>query len=124
MWTDEQFDQLEQEEHTLTEEAILAMLVYLKSAKVDVEKELRSFYQQYGRDGVITWNDVRKWTNGKNRKRRMTVLLLFLADKFEWLHTNLNREFYTILTKVVDKEHYFFNVDFATCFVYSFCFWV
>ena len=111
MWTDEQFDELEQEEHALTEEAIIAMILLLKSTKADVEKELRSFYQQYGKDGVITWNDVRKWTNGKNRKRRMTVLFLILADRFNELHSDLTPKFSTLLTKVVKKEFDFFDVD-------------
>ncbi len=111
MWTDEQFDELEQEEHTLTEEAIATMILLLKSTKTDVEKELRSFYQQYGKDGVITWNDVRKWTNGKDRKRRMTVLFLFLADRFEWLQVKLHQKFDSALAEVVAKELDFFEVD-------------
>jgi SPP1 gp7 family putative phage head morphogenesis protein len=111
MWTDEQFDELEQEEHALTEEAIVATILLLKSTKADVEKELRSFYQQYGKDGVVSWNDVRKLTNGKHPRRRMTVLLLFLADRFEELHTKLTLKFTTLLTKVVKKEFDFFDVD-------------
>lgn len=111
MWTDEQFDQLEQEEHTLTEEAIIAMLLILASTRTDIEKELRSFYQQYGRDGVITWNDVRKWTNGKNRKRRMTVLLLFLADRFNALNLALTPKLESILRQVAEKEVNFFDVE-------------
>lgn len=111
MWTDEQFDELEQEEHALTEEAIIAMLLLLELTKEDIEKELRNFYQQYGKDGVVTWNDVRKWTIGRNRKRRMTVLLLFLADKFDELQANLTPKFTTLLTKVVKKEFDFFDVD-------------
>lgn len=111
MWTDEQFDELEQEEHTLTEETIIAMLLLLELTKADVEKELRSFYQKYGRDGVVTWGDVRKWTIGKIRKRRMTVLLLFLADRFDLLHAKLNPKFDTCLTKVANKEFDFFDVD-------------
>lgn len=111
MWTDEQFDELEQEEHTLTEEAIIALLLILASVHADIETELRSFYQQYGKDGVITWNDVRKWTIGKKRKRRLTTLLLFLADKFDTLHLKLIPKFDTLLTKVVDKEFDFFDVD-------------
>lgn len=111
MWTDEQFDELEQEEHSLTEEAIIAMLLLLTSVRIDIEKELRIFYQQYGKDRVVTWNDVRKWTIGKNRKRRMTVLFLFLADRFDLLHSKLNPKFDVALTKVVGKEFDFFNVD-------------
>ena len=111
MWTDEQFDELEQEEHTLTEEAIIALLLILASVHADIETELRSFYQQYGKDGVVTWNDVRKWTNDKDHRRRMTVLFLFLADRFDWLHSKLNPKFSTFLDIVAQKERDFFDVD-------------
>ena len=111
MWTDEQFDELEQEEHALTEEAIITMILLLKSTKTDVEKELRSFYQQYGKDGVITWNDVRKWASNKDHRRRMTVLFLFLTDKFEWLHDKLYQKFSEVMTEVAKKEVGFFGVD-------------
>lgn len=111
MWTDEQFDQLEQEEHELTEEAIIAMLLLLNYTKAEIEKELRSFYQKYGKDGVITWSDVRKWTIGKNRRRRMTVLFLFLADMFDALYSDLSPKFRLFLRQVAEKETDFFNID-------------
>lgn len=111
MYTDEELDQLEQEEHTLTEEVIVTTILMLESAKADIEKELRSFYQQYGKDGVITWSDVRKWSIGKNRKRRITILLLFLADRFDALYLELTPKFDTFLTKVISKEFDFFDVD-------------
>ncbi len=110
MYTDEQFEQLEQEEREITEEAILAMLLILGGVKSDLEKELRVFYQKYGRDGVITYSDVRKWTNGKDHRRRITVLMAFLADKFDELHLKLNPKFDVFLTKVIDKEFDFFDV--------------
>jgi SPP1 gp7 family putative phage head morphogenesis protein len=111
MWTDEQFDQLEQDERTLTEEAVILMTLLLQTTKSDIEKELRSFYQQYGKDGVITYSDVRKWTSGIDHRRRLTVLLLFLADKFDELYDALTPQFTTFLTKVVQKEFDFFDVD-------------
>ena len=111
MYTEEQFIELEQEERTLTEEAIILMILLLNSTKADIEKELRNFYQMYGRDGVVTYSDVRKWTNGKDHRRRLTVLLAFLADKFGELHTNLTPKFTTFLTQVVKKEFDFFDVD-------------
>ena len=111
MYTEEQFEQLEQEERTLTEEAIAAMILLLKATKFDIEKELRSFYQEYGRDGVLTYSDVRKWANGKDHRRRLTILLLFLASKFDELHTKLNPKFGSFLSQVSEKEKDFFKVD-------------
>lgn len=111
MYTDEQFENLEQEERTLTEEAIIVMIALLTSTKNELEKEIRSLYQQYGRDGVITYAEMRKWVNGKDHRRRLTVLLLFLADRFGELRENLTPKFDTFLSAVVKKESNFFNVE-------------
>lgn len=111
MYSDEQFEQLEQEERELTEEAIILMIAFLTSTKNELEKELRSLYQQYGKDGVITYAEMRKWVNGKDHRRRLTVLLLFLADRFTELHTKLTPKFEAFLSKVVKKESNFFDVD-------------
>jgi SPP1 gp7 family putative phage head morphogenesis protein len=111
MYTDEQFEQLEQEERTLTEEAIVLMIALLTSTKNNLEKGLRSLYQRYGKDGVITYTDMRKWVNGKDYRKRLTVLLLFLADEFDELFTNLTPKFESFLSEVVKKESNFFDVD-------------
>ena len=111
MYTDEQFAELEQEERTLTEEAIALMILLLQTTKVDIEKELRSFYQKYGKDGVVTWQQVRKWVSAKDHRRRMTALLIVLSAHFSELHSKLTPEFSSFLTKVVEKEMGFFDVD-------------
>ena len=111
MYTDEQFEQLEQEERTLTEEAIILMILLLQTTKVNIEKELRSFYQQYGRDGVVTWQQARKWVSGNDHRRRITALLLTLTYEFDKLHSKLNPKFDTFLTKVIQKELGFFDLD-------------
>lgn len=111
MWTDEQFDELEQEEHSLTEEAILALLIILNITRVNMEKELRNFYQKYGKDGVVTYQDARKWVSVKDRRKRLSLLLLFISDEFDMLHLKINPKFSTFLDKVVNKEIDFFNVD-------------
>lgn len=111
MYTDEQFEQLEQEERSLTNEAILAMIVLLTTSKIKLEKELRDFYAKYGKDGVVTYAEARKWVSGSDHRRRLTALLVILNDHFDKLHAKLNPKFDTFLTKVVDKEFEFFDVD-------------
>ncbi len=111
MYTDEQFEQLEQEERTLTEEAIILMLALLASTKVELETELRSLYQRYGKDGVISYAEMRKWVNGKDHRKRLTVLLLFLADRFSELRDDLTLKFDDFLSEVVKKESNFFDVN-------------
>ena len=111
MYTDEQFEQLEQEERTLTTEATLFMLYLLAETKSEIEKELRSFYQKYGKDGVVTLQQARKWVSDKDHRRRITALLLILTDEFDKLHSKLNPEFNDFLTKVIQKELGFFDLD-------------
>lgn len=111
MYTDEQFEQLEQEERTLTEEAIIAMILLLQTTKTNIEKELRSFYQKYGKNGVVTWQQVRKWVGDNDHRRRLTALLVVLTDQFDKLHSKVNPKFDVFLTKVVQKEIGFFDVD-------------
>ena len=110
MYTDAQFELLEQEERELTEEAIVAMILLLENTKVNIEKELRSFYQKYGKDGVVTWQQVRKWMSEKDHRRRLTVLLLFLSTQFADLYDKLSPKFRSFLIEVIEKEIAFFDV--------------
>ena len=73
MYTDEQFEQLEQEELEITEEEIALMLLLLSATKSTVEKELRDFYSKYGKDGVVTYQEARKWISSADHRRRLTV---------------------------------------------------
>lgn len=111
MYTDEQFEQLEQEEREIAEEAILVMLAIIASVKSSLEKELRNFYQKYGKDGVVTWQDVRKWTSDKDHRRRLTVILLIIVEHFNMLHKQLTPEFRDFLIKIIEKELKFFDVE-------------
>lgn len=111
MYTDEQLDQLEQEEHSLTEEAIITMILLLNTTKKNLKKELRSFYQKYGKDGVITYQEARKWVSTKDHRKRLNVLLLFVATEFNDLLSKLSPKFEQMLTNVVQKESDFFNIE-------------
>lgn len=111
MYTDEQFEKLEQEERELTNEAIALMLLILATTKGDLEKELRSFYQKYGKDGVVTWKEARKWTGESDHKRRLTTLFLIFSGELSDMLYKLTPEFRSFLTKVVKKELDFFNTD-------------
>ena len=111
MWTDEQFDELEQEEHELTEEAIMAMLLLLGSIRSDLENTIREFYQKYGKNGVVTYQDARKWVSNEDHRKRMVVLLLFINTRFNDLLGELEEPFREVMTSVIAKEASFFNVN-------------
>lgn len=112
MYTDEQLDRLEQEQHTITEEAIAVMLLALGSLHKDLEKELTDFYRKYGKDGVVTYQEARKWISGENHTRRLTALMVLVYTKFADTYVDeLEPEFRSFLTKVIGKESDFFGVD-------------
>lgn len=111
MFTDEQFEHLEQEERTLTDEAIVAMLLILANTKGNLEKELRAFYQKYGRDGVVTYAEARKWVSEQDHRRRLTALTIYASVEFTTAFSKLKTEFENMLKAVIGKETGFFNVE-------------
>ena len=111
MYTEEQFEQLEQEERVITDEAILFMLLLLSNAKSDLEKELRDFYSKYGKDGVVTYAEARKWVSNKDHRRRLTSLLVYIQANFDELQEKLTPVFCEMLVNVIGKEVDFFTVD-------------
>ena len=110
MYTDTQFEELEQEERNLTNEAVFAMILILASLKGDLEKELREFYSKYGKDGVVTYPEARKWISEQNHQRRLTALLLLISGGFNRTLGELEEHFRKFLIEVVGKETTFFGV--------------
>lgn len=111
MYTDEEFEKLEQEERELTDEAILAMLLILANIKGNLENELRKFYQQYGRDGVVTYAEARKWVSEQDHRRRLTALTIYLSGEFTSALADMEAEFARMLKLVIEKETGFFDVS-------------
>lgn len=111
MYTEEQFEQLEQDELAVTKEALAAMLLILAGVESGLEQELRSFYQKYGKDGVITYSEARKWVSEKDHRRRLTVLLLLVTTNFDDVRDDLEREMKAFLVKIIEMESSFFDID-------------
>lgn len=111
MYTEEQFEQLEQEERVIINESIALMILILLRFKSILEKELRDFYSKYGKDGIVTYSEARKWVGGNDRRRRLTALLVFISENFDRLYDNLTPEFEEMLKKVIGKEITFFDVE-------------
>lgn len=81
------------------------------SVKGNLEKELRNFYQQYGRDGVVTYQEARKWISEQDHRRRLTALNIFLAAEFAYALSDITKEFERLLKSVLEKEIGFFNIQ-------------
>lgn len=106
--------ELEQEENKLTEETLLLLFLLLRSTRSELEKELRQFYQKYGKDGVITYPEVRKWVSEKNHQRRLTWLLALLSTNFSSLFSKMRKEFESMTAEVIKMEFEFFGVALDT----------
>lgn len=111
MPTEEEYINLEQEERALTDEAILAMLLILATTKGNLEKELRNFYQKYGKDGVVTYAEARKWVSSQDHRRRLTALTLYATAEFASALDKVKTEFEKMLKSVIGKETGLFAVD-------------
>ena len=111
IYSEEELDQLEQKEHSLTEEALLIMFSSIAFTKTELENELHSFYQLYGKDEVVTYAEARKWISMKDRRRRLNVLLLSIANRLTALFDTLHIDFEMMLSDVVGAESTFFDVD-------------
>ena len=111
MYNDEQFEELEREERLLTDESIAIMLYILANTRDNLERELRSFYNQYGKDGVVTYAEARKWVSEKDHQRRLTALTLYASYEFASALEKLKIEFERMLKSVIGKENGFFDVE-------------
>ena len=115
MHTEEEFTQLEQEERQLTDEAIAIILLILATVKGNLKKELRNFYSKYGKDGVVTYAEARKWISEQEHSRRLTALLIYLSGEFEGASSDIKITFEAMLKSVINKEVEFFDVEIDNC---------
>ena len=86
-------------------------MLILANTKGNIEKELRDFYSKYGRDGVVTYNEARKWVSERDHQRRLTALLAFLTLQLDSALNSIKKEFEKMLKLVIGKETGFFGVE-------------
>ena len=86
------------------------MIAILASINANLENELRNFYSKYGKDGVVTYSEARKWSSSNDRRKRLTVLLLYINENFNELRNGLTPKFKEMLKRVVEKESNFFKI--------------
>ena len=111
MYTEEELSKLRNEEEELTEEELVALLAMLHITLSELENEIRLFYQKYGKGGVITYNDVKKWVSSNNHTKRLTVLNHTIAELFDSGFRNFEKLFTDHLHNIVIKEAQFFGVE-------------
>lgn len=110
MWSDSEFETLEEKELNLTLEEIAIMILLIGETKTNIENELLRFYRKYGTDDVVTYSDARKHVSSKDRRRRIAVLLLFLTSEFNNLYARLEVKFAELEKKILQSESDFFSI--------------
>lgn len=91
------YEEFEEKQNRLTQKAILAALALLSACHKDIAKELSDFYRRYGKDGVVTYQEARKWVGGSDHRKRMLVIFLsigtILGDMFAGLYDVMDKHF-------------------------------
>ena len=111
MYTDEELEQLEEKEHSYAVEAFALILLILSGISSDLEKEFNSFYQKYGKDGVVTYQEARKWVSEKDHRKRLTVMYLLIASQFDKAFVDFEGNFKKHLTQIIETEAKYFDID-------------
>ena len=111
MYTDEELDQLEQEEHGLTEEAFAVLLLLLGLTKEAVATEVASFFHKYGTEGVVSYQAARKWVSDKDHTKRMFALFSYIGTTFDGSFVDFEHNFRNHLRTIVNSELEFFGID-------------
>lgn len=111
MWTDEEFEALEQEELEKTMQILAALILLISNTKDALETELTTFYRKYGTDGVVTYNDARKIVSLDDRRKRLNVLTLGITRQFTDLYKNMEVEFGKLEDIILKTEFGFFDID-------------
>lgn len=111
MFTDEQLEQLEEKEHEHAIEEYALLLAILASLSVDLGKELSSFYQKYGTDGIVTYYQARRKVSEKDKRKRYIALFLAINKLFEQTFENFDSNFKSHLKYIVGEEFDFFEQE-------------
>lgn len=109
--TDRDYEKFEEKQHNKTERAIHEAVALLSSGRKDIDRELSDFYRRYGTDGVVTYQEARKWAGKDDHRRRMVVLFLaigkIISDTLNGIHGVLDSH----LRKVIREEFKLHGVD-------------
>ena len=111
MYTREELIALGEEEDELTEEELLLLLAVSHTTLSDLKNEISSFYQKYGKDGVVTYSEARKWVSSKNHTKRLILLNQTILGVFENGFNNFETSFANHLQSIIKQEADFFGVD-------------
>ena len=100
----------EKSQHDLTVEAFRAILEEMYGCQKEVEREIEAFVREYGRDGVVTYAEARKWVSRDDHRRRMTALLLTISALYVTLFGKISKTTGSLLNTIAENEYRFYGL--------------
>lgn len=97
-------------QHELTVEEFAVILALLISTTGDITNDILSFYNSYGKDGVIDYITSRKRIGSKDKRKRVNKLFSQIDKKFETYRTNSELGIKAVLKKMIKTETDFYDV--------------
>lgn len=101
----------EKEQHDLTVKAFRAILEDMYGTQAEVEREIEAFVRKYGRDGVVTYNEAKKWVSRDDHRRRMTVLFLTISGLYLTLFGKISKNTEGLLNTIAENEYQFYGIE-------------
>lgn len=111
MWTDEEFEQLEEQELQDTLAKFALLLNFITNAHDNLEEKVTNFYRKYSTDGVMTYADARKIVSDKDRRKRINVLMLDIQREFINMQSLMEVVFDDLEDIILNTEFDFFDVE-------------
>lgn len=110
MWTDAEYEALEEMQHELTLEEFVLIAALLEQCTSEVRKEIISFYDTYGTKGIVSYATSRKRVSLRNRQKRVALLYSTIDKLFSGYQSKVATLFSKSLIKMIKTEEDFFGV--------------
>lgn len=110
MYTDKDFEELDQAEQEQTDELIAALILLLRDTQAEISDETLKFYTKYGHNGVVTYKDSRKRVSLKDKRMRITILMLAITNILMHGFNLTKFQIRSHLKDIIENELNFFNV--------------
>ena len=104
--SDAEYLKLENEENKLAEGTFLTLASSIGLTKEQILKDVKAFYSDYGKDGIVTFQEATKYMrlgNGSKAKR-LIVLFYSINNNFGKLHSKSDVVFDKHIETVIKKE--------------------
>lgn len=99
----------EKEQYALTTKAFEEIVQEMYGTNEEVRKELEAFARKYGKDGVVTYKEARKWASRDDHRKRLTVLFLYICLCYDRLFPKIEKIMENHLKTIIGNEYALFG---------------